>query len=556
MKRFAILAATALAVAAPAFAGNSDTVLLQLRVDKRQVEVRPHGDLAGAFLVDPALSMREESRWQMGDRLTVNRDSLYLDGQAYGAEDIGQMTVERDGERVVITLFRRPAPGHPSPRRTNITGLAKDLLVAGGDFVRGYVLNFGGDVRVEGEVNRSVVALGGDVVVAPGGVVRGSVVAIGGNVQKADDAAVYGDLYAGNRRRFRPRWFERTEQNRLNFDMALDYNRVTGALPWARFEVRPDSKNAAALRAAVGYAFESELWHYRLGVGRKEPRGLQFDLTGYRDTKDDDRFRIDKNENLVFALFFRSDYRDYYFAEGFRATAGWGFGRDRSIAIGYHNELVSPLVGHPRLFSLFGGDPFAANYAGLAAAGDPRLTTDFDGRLAYLSIDAQYRHPYVEEPARGHWELAASGETSHPDFASDFTYSRLYGSMIRSQSLGQDITLRVRAAFGGSGGDLPATRLYYLGGIGSLRGYDYKEFAGDQFWLLNLEYVWALSDFELFSLFDGGQIGTGPGWTDARVRFDVGLGLSVDETFRVQVAWAPAEESRKPLVTFRLSKPF
>jgi hypothetical protein len=387
-------------------------------------------------------------------------------------------------------------------------------------------------------------------------VVRGSVVSVGGNVHKADDAAVYGDLYAGNRRRFRPRWFERTEGNRLYFDVALDYNRVTGALPWARLSVQPDGKDAPTLKAAVGYAFESELWHYRVGVERAQLRGFQFDLTGYRDTKDDDRFRIDKNENLMFALLFRTDYRDYYFARGFQATAGWGFGRDRAFTIGYHNELLSPLSAHPRLFSLFGGDPFVANYSRLVRVGDPRLATDFSGRLAYVSADANYRHPYFEEPASGYWILHASAETSHPDLSSDFNYSRYYGSAVRSQSLWRDHTLRVRAAAGGSGGSLAATRLYYLGGIGSLRGYEYKELEGDRFWLANLEYVWSLSSFEIFSLFDGGQIGSGPGWTDSRVRFDIGLGLSVDETFRVQVAWAPAEEGRKPLVTFRLSRPF
>lgn len=556
MKSLAILAAVALAAASPAQGEDSVTVLLQLQVDKRQVEVLPHGEMSRAFLVDPDAARTVDGRWELGDRLAVSSDSIYLDGEAYASRELGTMSVERDGDRVNITLFLRPPTARPSPRNTNITGLTGNLLVEADEFVRGYALTFGGDVRVEGEVNRSVVVVGGDVVVAPGGVVRGSVVAVGGDVHKADDAAVYGDLYAGNRRRFRPRWFERTERNRLNLEVALDYNRVTGALPWAVFSVRPDAKEAPSLKAAVGYAFDSELWHYRVGVGRDQPRGFQFDLTGYRDTRDDDRFRIGKNENLVFALLFRTDYRDYYFARGFKATAGWGFGRDRAFTIGYHNELLSALYAHPRLFSLFGGDPFEANYARLVRAGDPRLATDFSGRLAYLSADADYRHPYFEEPASGYWLLHASLETSHPEIASDFNYSRYYGSAVRSQSLWRDHTLRVRAAAGGSGGSLAATRLYYLGGIGSLRGYDYKELEGDRFWLANLEYTWSLSSIAIFSLFDGGQIGTGPGWTDSRVRFDMGLGLSVEETFRVQVAWAPAETDRKPLVTFRFSRPF
>jgi hypothetical protein len=556
MKSLGILAVALLASASSAFAGDSDHVLLQLRVDKREVEVLPQGEPSRVFLVDPNLAHLEGDRWSMGERFAASGDSLTVDGRSYGLDELGEMDVERDGDRLVITLLVRSKPVHRSPRPTNRTATARDMRVAADDFVRGYVLSFGGDVEVEGEVNRSVVALGGDVIVDSGGVVRGSVVAVGGNVHKADLATVYGDLYAGNRRRFRPRWFERNQENRLNLDVALDYTRVTGALPWVRLSLRPDAKDAPSLMAAAGYAFESELWHYKVGVGRAEPRGFQFDLSGYRDTKHDDQLRIGKNENLIFALLFRTDYRDYYFAEGFRAAAGWGFGRDRNVTIGYQNELIHPLAAHPRLFSLFGGDPFGANYETLTRAGDARLATDFEGRRAYLSADAHYRYPYFEEPASGVWMLQASAEASDPDLASDFKYSRYYGSVTRSQSLWPDHSMRVRVAAGGSGGRLAATRLYYLGGIGSLRGYDYKEFAGDRFWLANLEYTWALKNFEIFSLFDGGQIGSGPGWTDSDLRFDLGLGLSIEETFRVQVAWAPAEDNHKPLVTVRFSSPF
>jgi hypothetical protein len=545
-------------VAASGTAGaqDSDQVLFQLNADGRQVQVLPRGLAAGAFLIDPAQAVRADGRWQAGDRFAVDRDSIRIDGKAYGLDRFGRMDVGREGETVQIRVYERAAPALPGVRRSNLTAVAETLSVATGAFARGWVLGFGSHVSVEGEVNRSVVAIGGDVTVADGGVVRGSVVSIGGNVHKSDRATVYGDLYAGNRRRFRPRWFERTESNRLGFDVAFDYNRVTGALPWARLSVQPDPPAAPALHAAAGYAFESELWHYRVGIGRTPVKGPRYDLSAFRETQNDDGMRIGKNENLVFALLFREDYRDYYFAEGFEARGGWSFGRDRFVELGYCNARLDPLAAHPRLFSVFGGDPFKANYASLVAAGDPRLATDFDGRLASVSLSAGYRHPYFEVPADGFVDVGLEVEASHPDLDSRFDFTRYHATVRGERKLWRDQTLRLRTAAGATGGTLPALRYFYLGGISSLRGYPYKVFAGDRFWLLNAEYAWEVGSLELFALGDFGQAGFGPGFTDGPVRYDVGLGLAVEGTFRVQLAWAPAEEDSDPLVTVRFSRPF
>jgi hypothetical protein len=532
-----------------------EPVLVEFSIRRDEVRVVPAGDSSRAFWVRPEAGEMLDGRWTLGEHFAIANDSAYIAGVAYEYARFGRMEIERESNRPVIRIFDRGVQAGGS-RRHNLIAFEKETRVPPGEFVRGFVLQFGGNVTVEGEVNRSVVVLGGDVLVDSGAVVRGSVVALGGNIHKSDGAAVYGDVFAGNRQRFRPRIFDEGESNIVDYNMALDYNRVTGALPWALLEVGPRDRRTVSLHAEAGYAFESELWHYRLSLGRNERRGPIILAGAYRDTKNDDQLRIGDAENLIFALLFRHDYRDYYFAEGFKLEGGWAFGRDRKVTLSYHNELIDPLEAHPRLWSLFGGDPFAPNYARLRAANDPRLATDFDGRLAFLRLKAEYHLPYFPQRASGQWRGGLAFETSHPDLKSDFNYTRFYAWITREQPLWREQTLRGRVLAGGSGGSLPAFRTFYLGGIGSLSGFGQKEFFGERIWLANMEYVWSLGSWELLALADAGQVGSGDEWTNSKIHADIGLGISIQETFRIQIAWAVTEADRDPLVTFRFSRPF
>jgi len=64
-----------------------------------------------------------------------------------------------------------------------------------------------------------------------------------------------------------------------------------------------------------------------------------------------------------------------------------------------------------------------------------------------------------------------------------------------------------RLIIGGSCGELPMHRQYYLGGLGSLHGYEHKEFSGENFWLSNIElrYHIGMMDMAAAILWDAGQ---------------------------------------------------
>jgi hypothetical protein len=536
-------------------AADTDSVLVEWSVHGEMMTIRSEvgSDLTWEAPLNEAV--HENNLWQLTDRFAITEDTLYLNGTSYPTERMGHLEVIRDGSSVKVRVYDRGDKVRRGRRRSNLTGSADSVLVEEDAFVRGYVLNFGGDVRVAGEVNRSVVTIGSDVSVEDGGVIRGSVVSLGGDVHKSGDAQVYGDVFANNSHKFRPRWYEDPEQNVLQFNIALEYNRVTGGLPWARFKAGPEAGYAPRLAVDAGYAFESEMWHYRLGAGRDGWFGPQYYAGAYRLTKDDDAVRIGPTENTFFALLFGTDYRDYYFAEGFKAEFGWGFGENRRLMLGYHNELVSPLEANRSQWSLFNGGSFQRNYEQLWLTGDTTFVSDFSGRLNYLTAEAYYKYPEFSDRDEGSWMGGAVAEVSSDGLGSDFDYSRYYAFVARSQPLWHEQTLLIRILAGSSANTLPATRLFYLGGISSLRGFDHKEFFGDRIWQFNTEYAWSFGLWELFALYDAGQVGYGNDFTDSEVRHNLGAGFQIQRTFRVQVA-TDARFVRNPLVTVRFTQPF
>lgn len=75
----------------------------------------------------------------------------------------------------------------------NIIKIGSDVAVEGGEKVHS-VVTIGGQITVSGDVEKSVVAVGGSVVLTKTAIVKGSVVSLGGVIVMARDAQVGGEL--------------------------------------------------------------------------------------------------------------------------------------------------------------------------------------------------------------------------------------------------------------------------------------------------------------------------------------------------------------------------
>ena len=138
------------------------------------------------------------------------------------------------------------------------------------------------------------------------------------------------------------------------------------------------------------------------------------------------------------------------------------------------------------------------------------------------------------------WHNTLLVEHSHPAVGSDFDFTR-FQLQLRYTVLRGNNLIRTRLALGGATGTLPIQRQFVLGGLGTLNGYPPYAFAGDYGALLNMEYLYRLSNLhhwgflkETFVVLflDQGQV-----WntSDKPYRFDpkadVGIGLQFDEDY-------------------------
>jgi outer membrane translocation and assembly module TamA len=89
--------------------------------------------------------------------------------------------------------------------------------------------------------------------------------------------------------------------------------------------------------------------------------------------------------------------------------------------------------------------------------------------------------------------------------------------------------------------------------VGSLRGYDYKEFAGNRYFLTNIDYYWNFSgDFATALFADLGQYGFGEKqFQTIGLKTDVGIGLMFEDLFRLDIAQRLDDTGKGPVVTGR-----
>ena len=175
-------------------------------------------------------------------------------------------------------------------------------------------------------------------------------------------------------------------------------------------------------------------------------------------------------------------------------------------------------------FSLWNDDePFRPN----VAAAEGRLNAIVIGASADShgfereSLEASYRRHQLETPfgerlndpdwkrdPRPIWRVDWTSEISEPDaFGSDFDFRRHIVTGRARVLLSEHQNFGVRAIRGWSGGELPPQRLFAIGGIGSVHGYEFKEATGDALSLLNLEYeVGWRGGLKAIGFFDAGRV--------------------------------------------------
>ena len=337
----------------------------------------------------------------------------------------------------------------------------------------------------------------------------------------------------------------------------VQFNRVTGLLPSARLEVgkrrqmgplwmwyipRAVRAYLSKLSTDIGYGFGNRKLNYRVSGdmiwGEPDISTLGVSTQIYRATNVIAPDLLPYYDDLSTAwanLSGDSQVHNYYLSEGIEISLRW-----EPVGPTHSFKLTMRAESHESLQKTT--DWYIDNWSSELKARENSPITPGQLRSVALQYDLSTR-----KNANLGWHNTLFVEHSSPAVGSKFDFTRFQLQLRYSVPRNNNL-IRTRLAMGAAVGTLPIQRQFVLGGVGTLNGYPPYEFTGDYGVLLNIEYLYRLSNLYHWSslkekfvvlFFDQGQV-----WntSDKPYRFDpktsVGIGwqFGEDRLFRFYVS--------------------
>jgi hypothetical protein len=238
----------------------------------------------------------------------------------------------------------------------------------------------------------------------------------------------------------------------------LQYNRVQGLSFGLGYQVPFPGSRAASVYATVRYGVSDERVTGRLTLLTGKPN-LRVGVTVFQDIVDMDSISPGRSiPNTVNSLFAGHDNGDYAFSRGASVRLERSMGPRLALIVGAQvGELGSvSSVAHSEVNDLLGG----------TGVFPPNPAVE-EGTFA--SASAQLRGL-----GRTRWGVTADILTG-----SGQANARLFGDVQRATGTGLGVTLRLKAGAASHG---PAQSLFRLGGLNSVRGFEYGTLRAAAFW--------------------------------------------------------------------------
>ncbi|MBI1930783.1 BamA/TamA family outer membrane protein, partial [Candidatus Poribacteria bacterium] len=358
----------------------------------------------------------------------------------------------------------------------------------------------------------------------------------------------------------------------------LDFNRVHGLILGGSGEVSTLQAGARTFGAfSIGLA--SKIWNYQVGAEKAWFERHQLSIGGslYKRTDTTDDSGLSANEEFLAAVLLGNAFLDYYQREGYQGWVEQRLTPSTGITLEFTND------DHENLFkstdwSLFNkNDPKRSNLRiNVGRLRTFALTYHFDSRDGKSYQKRNFRsfptpNHLTADGWRGYFSVEYAG--SEAGLKGDFDFTRYRFEVVRYNRLSSRHGLDFRLRGGFSDTPLPRQRLFYLGGGGSLRGYDFKAFVGDNILLFNMEYRFHFGPaiqpdkIRANGLTATIFLDTGYTWYDdekvtlERLNTSIGMGfafnggVSTADTLKIEVARALRERHNISL-TLRLARMF
>ena len=335
---------------------------------------------------------------------------------------------------------------------------------------------------------------------------------------------------------------EERSRIKVNWRPIFDFNRVHGLILGGGTGVSTREADAQIF-GEVSNGLSSKIWNYQLEAEKTwfDHHALTIGGRVYQQTDANRYAGWSEGGEFLGAFFLGSTSLDYYQRKGYRTRVKGQLTQSMNITLEFTDE------DHEILFKSTDWSLFSQNVPKRS-----NLRID-EGNLR--SVTVGYNFNSLKAPARQMqrfrtvstpdyrtkhgWRGNFSVEYADKRFNSDFNFNLYHFTIVRYNQLlsNHNLDFRLEGAF--SDGPLPRQRLLYLGGVGTLHGYDFKEFVGDNTLLFNVEYRVHFGKIRYIDESEGplgvvtGFLDTGYAWFhDENLRFNrfntsVGVGLSL-----------------------------
>jgi hypothetical protein len=285
---------------------------------------------------------------------------------------------------------------------------------------------------------------------------------------------------------------------------ALRYNRVQGLSLGLGYQLRVPGTSFTSVYATARYGYSDQRVTGRLSVVRDAP-SARVTVSGYRDVTDLDPLTSSLGfGNTLNALFAAHDGGDYLLAEGGALGLETSLGTGLELAAGARAEREGSVSRTARSAVndfLGGSGRFPENPPvdqGTYIGGGLRLT-GYGPRRWTVGADA----------------LGGEGRTT----------GRLFGAI--RQEVGDARGITLRAAAGIATAPTLAQAEFRLGGLTTVRGFDYGSRRGQAFWAAQLDLAPLRGRLRPVLFMDAGQAGPADGLFSTEALVGAGAGISL-----------------------------